>query len=105
MNSRQAEVEAVHVIKASWIKYLARRRLVGSATSGMENRCHQAFEKMHLSRLYAPSRMKLFIVRGPLLVVRVALEWLADEIRPIIDESRYSGFGGMIFRPHVMAVQ
>lgn len=104
-NNGQVRILAALVIKGAWIKHSARLWPVDSPTSGMENRCYMAFNKLGLSDLCAKSKARLHIARGPLLAVRVALEWLAEEMRRLVTKSRSSGNFSMIHQPSFLFAQ
>lgn len=71
----------------------------------MENRCHRVFNELGLSHLYAESKAQLYIARGPLLALWVALEWLGEEMRLLAAKYRRSGDFSTIHQPSFLFAQ
>lgn len=69
----------------------------------MEASCHKTFNELNLSRLYATSKTQLYIVRGPLLVVKVALQWLGDHVTRQVAEIRSEGTLSMLHPKYMIA--
>jgi hypothetical protein len=96
---------AACVIQAHWAKRTTQCPVSHYQLSVLEKRCIEKFSTFRLSNLRTTNKARLHLVRGPLLTVLVALEWLVERLRPIVSEPTRIGILGLVQRPRLLAVK